>query len=267
MRRNRLLPPQRIPDKEILHKMKDRGRLVIQVIYGGLGDHLVYSALPELLWKQKQIKVFISTKSIYRNQDIWDFIWKQNPFVDLTEDYGWFIHQPLEIAQQCSTLNEYLMRLFELEGEVNPRLYYQPSVISSLCGQTVVDCSCGPSGKANGYFEPQFYDAYLNYLEQHVDEFVLLTYPGSGYRSRLEKQIQSRFSPRVYPIECLKSLSDVLFSASIRYLLYSGSASVAAAYRLSSTVLCNRKSASCFQYKTNRYVNLLGDSRKDRRGK
>lgn len=259
MRRHRLLPQNSVPDREVVARMEADKRLVIQVVYGGLGDHLVYSALPELLWKQKKIKVFVSTKSIFRNQEIWDFVWGQNPFVAATQEHGWFIHHPLEIIQQCRTINEYVMRLFELEGETTPQLYYVPSHIPELCGQAVVDCSCCSSGKANGYFESQFYTAYLNYLEQYVGKFVLLTYPRLKFRSRLEMQIQKRFSPFTHSVNSLKDLSNVLHSASRRYLLYSGSASVAAAYRLPSTVLCNRKSSLQFQYDINTYIDLLGN--------
>jgi hypothetical protein len=265
IRRNRLLPLNPVSDKDILGKMESEGRLVIQVPYGGLGDHLVYSALPELLWKQKNIKVFISTESIYRNKQIWDFVWGLNPFVKMTDEKGWFIHQPLDIIRQCTTINQYLIQLFNLDGDDAPKLYYQPAAIPELAGQAIVDCSCGPSGKANGYFDPEFYEAYLSYLEKNVPTFVLLTYQNMTINNQLQNKIVERFAPRVYSIHSPQELSDALFSASRRYLLYSGSASVAAAYNLPSIVLCNWKSSPHFQYHMNQYVDIVDHGRKCKR--
>lgn len=62
--------------------------IIFQVDYGGLGDHLFYSALPRLLKKNGLAdKVFLSNKSNFRNPQIYDFVWKSNPFLDgLTEN-------------------------------------------------------------------------------------------------------------------------------------------------------------------------------------
>jgi hypothetical protein len=257
-----LRPGILICDSRIVEKARAEKSLVIQVLHGGIGDHLVYSSLPELLWKQKKIQVFLSNSSIFRNSQIFEYVWAKNPFVKMTDEKGWFIHQPLDIIQQCRTINQYLIQLFNLEGDDAPKLYYQPAAIPELAGQAIVDCSCGPSGKANGYFDPEFYEAYLSYLEKNVPSFVLLTYQNLITNNQLQKKIVERFAPRVYSIHSPQELSDALFSASRRYLLYSGSASVAAAYNLPSIVLCNWKSSPHFQYHMNQYVDIVDHGRK-----
>jgi hypothetical protein len=262
---NRLRPGTLICDSQIVEKARAEKSLVIQVIYGGVGDHLVYSSLPELLWKQKKIQVFLSNSSIFRNSQIFEYVWAKNPFVKMTDEKGWFIHQPLDIIRQCRTINQYLIQLFNLEGDDAPKLYYQPAVIPELEGQVVVDCSCGPSGKANGYFDPEFYEAYLNYLEKNTPSFVLLTYPDLVLNGILQKKVIEKFRPRTYPIRGLEELSNALFSASRRCLLYSGSASIAAAYSLPSVVLCNWKSSPCFQYHINNYVDIVEHGCRNRR--
>lgn len=51
--------------------------------YGGLGDHLFYSALPRLL-KERGLanEVYISDQSNFRNSAIFDLIWKGNPHLN-----------------------------------------------------------------------------------------------------------------------------------------------------------------------------------------
>jgi len=61
-------PDRPILDKDILEKTKKEERLVIQIHFGRLGDHLAYPSLRELLWTQKGVKTFISDKSIFRSK-------------------------------------------------------------------------------------------------------------------------------------------------------------------------------------------------------
>lgn len=58
-------------------------RVVFRVEYGGLGDHLFFSALPRLL-KERRLadEVLISDASPYRDPAIFDLVWRHNPFLD-----------------------------------------------------------------------------------------------------------------------------------------------------------------------------------------
>ncbi|WAW09104.1 hypothetical protein NB640_07370 [Oxalobacter vibrioformis] len=61
--------------------------IVINVEYGGLGDHLFHSPLPRLLKERKLAeRVFISSESAYRNAKYFDFIWRNNPYLDGVSD-------------------------------------------------------------------------------------------------------------------------------------------------------------------------------------
>ena len=256
IRRNKLFPPKPISDRDIFSMAEAGKKLVIQVFNGGLGDHLVYSALPELLWKQKQIKVYISTRSVFRNQQIWDFVWGRNPYAAFTDDNGWYIHRPLPFHEECKTVNAYLMRLFHLDADDSPRIYYRPQVISLLEGKTVIDASFGPSGRANGYFEKVFLQKFINYIRQNVGDFVLLKYSNVKYENPLQMELVKCFSPQIAIVDSIERLCDVLASAQKRYLMYSGSASVSAALKLESVVLCNRCSCENFKYSINSYIKL-----------
>jgi len=255
IRVNLTKPRSLIPDRDISAKGEKEKQLIIQIPFGGLGDHLVYSSLPELLWEQKGIKTFISNKSIFRSSSIRDFVWGLNPYVTFTDEKGWFIHKPLQ--NNFATLDEYLQKLFNIEGNGCPKIYYKTNLIEQLKGETIVDPSFGPSGKANGYYEKDFHKRFIEYLKNNVGDFILITHKHTNTKSTLEELIKKVFNPNCYSTSTVKELADVLFSAQKRFLMYSGSASLAAALNLSSYVLCNKKAAPHFQYQINTYINLM----------
>jgi len=244
-----------ICDSEVPEKAEREEKLIIQIPFGGLGDHLAYSSLPELLWEQKSIKTFISNKSILRSPEICDFVWGLNPYITFTDEKGWFTYKPLE--HNCSTIDEYFQKLFELQSDGCPKVYYKPKAIEQIKGKTIVDPSFGPSGKANGYYEKDFHDRFIDYLESNVGDFVLIIHKHAHTRDELQQRIIGTFNPPVYGVSTIEELVDVLFSAGRRYLMYSGSASLSAALGLSSTVLCNRKAVPDFQYRINSYIGLM----------
>ena len=56
-------------------------KIIISSHYGGLGDNLAYSTLPEEFFKQKGIKISFSKFAHFRNKEIYDLVWKKNPYV------------------------------------------------------------------------------------------------------------------------------------------------------------------------------------------
>jgi len=259
MRLANLKPKDPIPDCRIREIAETQKSLVIQVPFGGLGDHLAYSSLPELLWEQKGIRTFISKKSVFRSQAICDFVWGYNPYVSFTEEKGWFTYEPLRA--DLPTLDSYFQDLFGLKGDGCPKVYYRPQPVEALKGKTIVDPSCGPSGKANGYFEPRFYEEYIRYVRKHIPDFVLIKHAHDHHKTELERLVESTFSPEIYTVDSIESLADALFSAAARFLMYSGAASLAAALRLASIILCNRKAVPYFQYRYNSYIELQVSAR------
>lgn len=255
IRVNLTKPRNPIPDADILEKVEKAKQLVIQIPFGGLGDHLAYSSLPELLWEQKGIKTFISNKSIFRGKAICDFVWELNPYVTFTDEKGWFTYKPLD--NNFHTMDEYFQNLFNLKGDGRPKIYYKPKLIEQLKGKTTIDPSFGPTGKANGYFEPDFHKKFIEYLKNNVGEFVLIAHKHSDTKNNLQKLIKTELKPNCYNVTNIEELADVLFSADNRYLLYSGGASLSAALSLPSTILCNKMAAPNFQYNINAYVDLM----------
>jgi len=56
---------------------------VIEVKYGGIGDHLLYSHLPRIAKQSgKYDKVYISNHSVYRDDEYRRLVWELNPYVN-----------------------------------------------------------------------------------------------------------------------------------------------------------------------------------------
>ena len=257
-RLKRLMPCDLIYDKDMLEKTLQTKELIIQPRYGGLGDHLQYSSLPELLRKQKGIKTLISNKSVYRNNGIRDFVWGNNPYIKFTGRKGWYINNPVEI--NFDTWDEYVQKLFELEGDGNPKIYYEPGSIAGIKGKTVVDFSFGPSGIANGYCERDFQSKLVGFIRDNIGDFVLVSYKQSVFSKELEEKILRELKPSCYCAGFIEELANVLYSAKERYLFYSGAASLSAALGLPSEVICNKRAEPHFKYKVNTYISLMKEN-------
>ncbi len=252
-----LLLSNPISDSEIGQKIYNEKQFIIQVAFGGLGDHLIYSSLPELLWKQKGIKTFISNKSIFRSKAIRDFIWGLNPYVTFTNEKGWYSYKALK--HNFPTLDGYFQNLLGLQADGLPKIYYKPNMIKQLRGRVIVDPSCGVTGKANGYFEPDFYKRFIQYIKDNGKNFVLITHLHSGTKKELQEMIIKEFQPDCFQVKTIQQLADALFSAKERYLLHSGAASLSAALKLESNIVNYIKPSTyySFRYATNRHIHLL----------
>jgi hypothetical protein len=62
-------------------------RFVIGTPYGGLGDHLFLSSLPEIIKSNHpDAVVYLSSQSKFRDNQLQEIIWNSNPFLDGTVD-------------------------------------------------------------------------------------------------------------------------------------------------------------------------------------
>ncbi|MFZ2072723.1 MAG: hypothetical protein WAV10_03540 [Minisyncoccia bacterium] len=238
---------------EMAHKNK---KLVIQIMYGGLGDHLIYSSLPRLLWEKYKIKTEISNKSLYRSPEIRKFVWESNPYVTFTDKKGWSFGGNVP---ENKTFDRIMQEMFDLESNGSPEVFYKSNRTIEVLNKTIVDVSFGPAGKvAYKYHTEEFLDSLVKYIKKNLSEFILITHTGDGYSNReAEKRLIKEFNPPHFDVSTLSDLADVYTSAKERYLLFSGSASVVAALKQPSTILCNMYIDQRFAYKSiNKYIDI-----------
>lgn len=100
---------------------------------GGLGDHLVYSTLPER-YSALGFDVYLDAENICRNPDIYDLVWAKNPYIVGTSDRKpaiGYTHQGhfYDVANRLPIGSiEAMERAHQLEPPYSlaPRIYYEP---------------------------------------------------------------------------------------------------------------------------------------------
>jgi len=121
--------------------------LVIGSKHGGLGDHLFLSPIPRIAKENiPGIKVFLSKQSVFRSNQVFDLIWKSNPFLDGSIDLP--IDTRLEKSSADLSSSFVMNRMLEslnlpLDPFIKPELYCRPQIQSSgcqrACGRTLID--------------------------------------------------------------------------------------------------------------------------------
>lgn len=119
-------------------------KIIIEQPWGGLGDNLQYTTLPEL-YTTLGYEVYISSKNAYRNPEIYDLVWKLNPFIknisDETPNAGackYFEGLHKSISEHSIRNIEYAHGI-TFGSEKYPKIYYNPKVIQDLSNTLILD--------------------------------------------------------------------------------------------------------------------------------
>lgn len=138
-------------------------KIIISQPWGGLGDNLQYSTLPELYSKTEK-EVYISTNNVVRNQEIFDLVWGYNPYIKgisyEPSNAGEYNNKHWPPAQQ----NEYSIHRIEISHGFEktnffPKIYYKPQTIQELDNDILIDLT----GSSQVY-ELNKYIEYINYF-------------------------------------------------------------------------------------------------------
>lgn len=126
-------------------------RIIIEQEWGGLGDNLQFSTLPEV-GSKLGYEVYISNHNKYRNLDIKRLVWDINPFISgYTDERGNLndLFNPNPINKDFPILdrwNDSLNIIQNIEFQIfgnsyneNPLLYYRPNFIDNLSDKILLD--------------------------------------------------------------------------------------------------------------------------------
>jgi hypothetical protein len=229
--------------------------LVLRIEYGGLGDHLVYSALPEAVFKKYGVKTQISLRSIFSSDEVKNFAWGSNPYVSFSPEKGRTVSIPN--FGRYKNYNEIVLALFGLDGPLF-RAYYKPSARPEVADKIVCDLTSGKSKAYNESGTREFWDVTVKYLNDNFKkEDLLLLNPTSPYPDkRMMDYIKEKMGIETISTGSIEELTDLLCSAKGRVLLDSGAKSVAAAYGKPSVVLVRGFTNMHFSYPENKYIRL-----------
>jgi len=216
--------------------------LVIELPYGGLGDHLFYSRLPRIA-KEKYTydKVFISRLSKIRRKEHYKIIWGLNPFVDgECYSHGKKIRDilpeadsPLKTAKKSG---KNILDLIKIEYELddfqrfdNPEIFYKPKLIEKYKDKTIFD----PNFVSDLHHQEELVKIKKYFLENNIT--VDYQFPA---KKKLE--ILNICNDFIYDKDFYEYI-DIIFSCKKFYCFASGSAVISVAIGKSANVFYNDK--------------------------
>lgn len=232
----------------ILIKVNGKKKVIFKVEYGGLGDHLFYSALPRLL-KQYQLadEVYISDQSKFRNPDIFDLIWKDNPYLD-----GYSSEDATKLAQiQDSKETKIVNIIFERFGlrskEEFPVELYNQLPTFNQDGCKYIDLNYVSFIGAFSWLDK------INVYRKYPDYQIVNPDRCSSYLFKI-------FSPNRKQIftKSLRHYASLIASSSAFVTVSSGGATLAAALNKPSTVYYGYGQSDVFHHAIHQYIRIGG---------
>jgi hypothetical protein len=196
---------------------KNPKRLILSQPWGGLGDNLQFSTLPELCHR-KGMEFYLSSENAYRNPEIYDLVWGKNPYVS-----GILAEKPnagscIPYRNSCDNIisNMEMAHGFVPEGKY-PKVYYVPKRMEEFKGRIVVDLGTTSH----------------SYDESHITDMIMRRFK-IGDLLLLKPRIKvSEFS---YSLNCqpyeyrdIYEYCDIISSCSLLICFFSGSAVLSAA--------------------------------------
>ena len=118
--------------------------IIIYEHYGGLGDNLQFSTLPEEFSK-KGYDVYIHPNSKYYNDEIYDLVWGMNPYIKGKKNgninAGTSRWWPSDIPQkeENSFIETMELRHGLEKNNKYPKIYYTPKIRDELNDTIIID--------------------------------------------------------------------------------------------------------------------------------
>ena len=225
--------------------MTKSSRLILQISHPGLGDHLFLSPIPRIAKETGAYsEVYISNFSNFRDGDLKNIVWKENPFIDGFLDEIGVIPPDLVLGKEMNLLDAFMLELGLDDGKRfhEPELYFKATNIPELNEMTIYDPN---------------YVSFVGFISRSkiLDFFR---------REKISLDLEMKLRERNYSLdrglpsfttESLEQYCNVILSAKQFVCLSSGSATLAAALGKPSIVFWGRRQKRMFHHsKMHRYV-------------
>jgi hypothetical protein len=222
--------------------------LVLEIKYGGLGDHLFYSHLPRIA-KETGVyqRVYVSNYSIFSNLAFKNLVWERNPYLDGFIDKPG--HYPIfeDTRPGCNLLDEIMLRQGLDDGKRyhEAEVYYEPRLIPQLQNKTLYV----PNYISHaGYLTGPMIERYFRDHNIHID------YQG-WIREKTAVPILNFDSFLKTP--SFWDFIDVIFSVKELYCLVTGQATLLPALGKKAVVFYTKDQKPMFRHsKINNYIEL-----------
>ena len=204
-------------------------KVVLSQPWGGLGDNLQFSTLPHHYYLQGD-DFYISSQNTYRNDEIYNMVWKSNPYVKGITDDPPNIGYPSKNAETCHMSKRNVVKSWELIHGFDtgddmfppPVLYHIPKIIDSVRSKIIVDFGTvffrGKNDK----------DKVLTFMNNkfNSDDLLLLQRKGNP---TLHNTYNEKVLDRVIEYETYHDYLNIISSCKGVYCFNSGTNAVAAA--------------------------------------
>jgi hypothetical protein len=199
---------------------------ILYVNWGGLGDHLAFSTLPEIFSKLGY-EFYISDKSIFRDPKVYDFIWGSNPYVkgitSETANCGhienWGVSEPVAFEHQHST-HKNIERIYGVDNNnTYPKIYYKPKKIKEIEDYILIDLN---SFSIREYPIDNIKSHLLKYKGQKILVILTNTYASLVVDNNFFNELNVEF----ITTQDIFHYTDLIFSCKKFICLWSGSSVV-----------------------------------------
>lgn len=205
--------------------MSEEKKIILYQRYIGLGDTLQFSTLPER-YAKLGYKVYVSSKNNYRNQEIFDLVWKHNPYVEGVSDAepnaGDVVYNKINFFYDNWAVEWEVAHGFTDNFTTYPKVYYPPKYLEDISNVVFYDM--------NAYT--------LCYTDEVVKDFytkLFERYKGYEIRKIEYNNIKNRNTPdfgyQPYRIDSIYDLCNVIYSCKALIGLGSGSCVLASAIK------------------------------------
>jgi len=202
--------------------------------WGGLGDNLQFSTLPEL-YDKLGYEVYISNNNKVRNQEIYDLVWGKNPYIKgiINDNEGIVVGSNMGDKWPDAKENYYFIERIEVAHghnptNVYPKIYYNSKFIDEYKNYTIIDIS----NVSNDV------DTILEKVKNHISEYIKKNNISSedikviGFKNISKNHNIDKFPDyNVFYINNIYEYCDLLNSCKNFLTLSSGGHSLAAAIK------------------------------------
>lgn len=198
--------------------------IIISQPWGGLGDNLQFSTLPRL-YTEAGYNVYISKDNVYRNPEIYDLVWKLNPYVKGVSDLP-------PNAGACRGFRIYdsvnCMRNMELTHGLSngttqyPEIYYEPKMLPEFRDTLVYDITSIASTYSDEFIKNCFTSVFNKYpeLKRKLIRF-----------KNINNRVTPQFDDDIIEVSSIFEYSDIIGSCNVFITLLSGGSVLASAIK------------------------------------
>jgi len=202
--------------------------------WGGLGDNLQFSTLPEEFSK-RGYKVYISDRNAYRNQEIFELVWKLNPYVkgiiNERPNIGEMSTYRRIHSQKSMVYNQEACHGINPKNEI-PKIYYKPKIINEFQDKIFVDLSA----KSSFPIKPNNFNIYLK--DKHPNSKIIV--PKFNDKVDNIKDTDFKYDEHI-EIKSIFHFCDLIYSCKHFYCSFSGQAVLSSAINKNETTVFIKK--------------------------